>query len=100
MPTIWLGRQNTAPLQFDTKPSEAASSAVFWLPWQRGWAKRYTALPEMQSFRIKRLAFRLVPPIGGLLVFCVILLMAITPRPTTMYLVVLQKHIVFVCTVF
>ena len=41
----------------------------FWLSWERGLAKRYTALREMQSFRIKRRAFRLVQPDGGLLVF-------------------------------
>ena len=42
--------------------------SLLWLSWQRGWAKRYTALPEMQNFRIKRRAFCLVPPDGGLLV--------------------------------
>ena len=50
----------------------------FWLPWQRGWAKRHTALPEMQSFRIKRCAFRLVPPDGGLLVGKTWLYLAVT----------------------
>ena len=32
MPTICWGRQNAAPLKFESKPSEAAFSATFKLP--------------------------------------------------------------------
>ena len=51
-----------------TWPSIVPSEPLVSCPWQRGWAKRYTALPEMQNFRIKRRAFCLFPPDGGLLV--------------------------------